>query len=163
MLARSQLAWLASARFAVPEVGRQLPCRRGGGSMAASWDARGPETAGSIPRGETERTWDTPGPGRAAGVVPAGPPAGGQLCPACPHICWEQSGTHFSSHSSACTAFPHGSPRACEGRNGMTEFPGHSVPAGHAVPRDSPSVAHTHGPELLEGGPRPLLGTVNGW
>lgn len=145
------------------ESGQQPPCRCGGGSSAASWDAREPET----PQGHSK--WRQ---GRGRGTFQAlaerqawsrRAPRWRQLCPVCPHICWEQSGTHFSSCSFACTAFPHGSPRGCQGRNGMTGFPGHSVPAGHAVPRDSPSVAHTHCPELLEGGPRPLLGTMDEW
>lgn len=73
MLAMSQLAWLANARFAVPKVGRQPPCRCGGGSSAASWDAREPETQGPFQMEKGKRPWDIPGPGREAGVVPAGP------------------------------------------------------------------------------------------
>lgn len=76
-----------------------------------------------------------------------------------PHTCWEESGTHFSLAVPLAAKLSHAN---LSGRDGMTESPGHSGPSWARSPQGQPpSVAHTHCPEPLEGGPWPPLGTVN--
>lgn len=73
MLPTSQLAWLADARAAAPKVGRQHPARVEV-ALQQHPGMREPETPqGPFQVEKGKRTWDIPGPGREAGVVPPRP------------------------------------------------------------------------------------------
>lgn len=109
----------------------------------------------------TQSPWQTV---TASGVF-AGPQAGVQPCPACPPYllggAWD---TLFSSSSFGCTVFPREPLGGCWGPSWNDRVPGslRSQP-GTPSPGTAPSVAHMHCPWLPEGGPWPLLGTMDEW
>lgn len=141
MLSINQLAWVANAPVCRTESGQATHSGVELSLQAASWDVGEPEAPqGSFQMGQ-ERKHGHSGPWQRekASAVLAGPQAGVQLGPACPHTCWEDSRTCLSLPTPLAAQLSHASlSGAVRGCNGMTTFPGHSGPSWAHSPQGQP-------------------------
>lgn len=134
MLSINQLAWLANAPVCtVSGSAESAPSGVALGLQAESWDTREPDTLEGLfqmEKAKKTRSSQSPCQKGKANRVLAGPQAGGQLYPAHPHTCWEENQMQFSLLTPLAAQLSHASlSGAVRGRNGMTEFPGHSSPS----------------------------------